>query len=206
MRRIHIVGVGIMLCFLWGCGGVEPEKRAYPLVVSIDIQEDLYQVIYGMANLSFSTGQNKSGDDAGQGNNTTLLFSGENMQEVLREYDQTQENYLDVGHIQVFIFGKNLAEQPKRFHEVLQYLEQQPVLGDGACVFVSEDPKEIMELNGSRVESLGTYLTGIYENRLNDKEEGMVTLQDIYRTWHSKGSLELPALDVEEGHPRITGA
>ena len=29
-------------------------------------------------------------------------------------------------------------------------------------------------------ESLGTYLTGIYENRPDDREDMMVTLQDVY--------------------------
>ena len=204
MRRFGCFAVlMILLWSMWGCGGVEPEKRAYPLVVSVDIQDGQYQVIYGMANLSFSTGQDKSGGNSGENGNTTLLFTGNDMQEILQMYNRTQESYLDLGHVQVFILGKNLTGRPRDLDQVLQYLENQPILGDGANVFVSEDPKKIMELNGSRVESLGTYLTGIYENRPDDREDMMVTLQDVYREWHRGGSLTLPDLDVEEDFPEI---
>lgn len=204
MRRFgYLTALMIMLWAMCGCGGVEPEKRAYPLVVSVDIQDGQYQVIYGMANLSFSTGQDKSGGDSGENGKTTLLFTGNDMQEILQMYNRTQENYLDLGHVQVFIFGKNLVSQPKDLDQVLQYLEQQPVLGDGACVFVSKEPQQILELNGTRVESLGTYLTGIYENRPGGREDQMVTLQDIYREWHRGESLKLPDLDVKEDFPEI---
>ncbi|RHV90071.1 hypothetical protein DXA96_07605 [Lachnospiraceae bacterium OF09-33XD] len=45
--------------FLWGCAGVEPEKRAYPLAVSVDYINGEYEVVYGMANLPADTGQGK---------------------------------------------------------------------------------------------------------------------------------------------------
>ena len=97
--------------------------------MSVDIQDGQCQVIYGMANLSFSTGQDKSGGDSGENGNTTLLFTGKDMQEILQMYNRTQESYLDLGHVQVFILGKNLASRPRDLDQVLQYLENQPILG-----------------------------------------------------------------------------
>ena len=151
MRRFGCFAVlMILLWSMWGCGGVEPEKRAYPLVVSVDIQDGQCQVIYGMANLSFSTGQDKSGGDSGENGNTTLLFTGKDMQEILQMYNRTQESYLDLGHVQVFILGKNLASRPRIWIRFFSIWKTSPSWGRSQ-VFVSEDPKKIMELNGSRV-------------------------------------------------------
>ena len=53
---------GIVL-FLGGCQIVEPEKRAYPLVIGLDKRSEEYQVSLGMASLAVSTGQEKEGSN-----------------------------------------------------------------------------------------------------------------------------------------------
>ena len=45
-----------------------------------------------------------------------------------------------------------------------------------------------MELNGSRGIS-APIRRCIYENRPDDREDMMVTLQDVYREWHREGAL-----------------
>lgn len=201
MRKRIIVGL-VLVCLLAGCGGVEPERRAYPLVLGIDWLSDRYQIIYGMPDLSASTGQDKS-SDAGSGKNT-LLFTGNNMKEILQIYNRTQEKYLDMGHVQAVVLGEHLLDEKERYQEILAYLEQEPTVGDSAVVFQSGDPKMLMELNGSDVESLGTYLVGIYENRLNDRQGEMVTLRDLYRSWHEEKTVRLPNLDVAADFPRLS--
>ncbi|MGI6012175.1 MAG: hypothetical protein ACOX8H_11895 [Ruminococcus sp.] len=205
MRKLFCLGIlTAALGLLWGCGGVEPEKRAYPLVLAFDWKEGQYQVIYGMANLAVSTGQGKAGDDS-SGGQQTLLFEGEDMEEILNLYNRTQEYYLDLGHVQAVILGKNLLARDDEYGEVLHYMENNPAIGDGAAVFSCGDPERIMKLNGGEIESLGTYLTGIYENRPGGRSKEVVTLQKVYRSWNEKKETEkLPDLDVKENFPKIS--
>ncbi|MGI6005882.1 MAG: hypothetical protein ACOX8E_00145 [Ruminococcus sp.] len=205
MKKIICLGIMIILLgVLSGCGGVEPEKRAYPLIVSFDWKNEKYQVIYGMANLAVSTGQGKSGEESGN-SQQTVLFAGNSMEEILKMYNQTQEYYLDQGHIQAVILGEALLGNQKACQEILDYLESSPVIGDGAAVFSCEDPENIMELNGGRIESLGTYLTGIYENRPGGRSKEMVTLRKVYRSWHENEETgKLPVLDAKENFPEIS--
>ena len=59
--------------------------------------------------------------------------------------------------------------------------------------------KTIMGTNGNQVESLGKYLSGIYENRTEDIHP--ITLSQMYRELHNQGKiLQIPeiAMDGEE--------
>ena len=50
------VCLAVLMC---GCSGVDPEKRLYPLVMSVDYKNSQYLVSYGMASLPEATGQDK---------------------------------------------------------------------------------------------------------------------------------------------------
>ena len=58
-RKGLLAMVFLLSLALTGCQIVEPEKRAYPLVVGLDLQEVQYHVYLGMAQLSSSTVQCK---------------------------------------------------------------------------------------------------------------------------------------------------
>ena len=68
--------------FLWGCAGVEPEKRAYPLAVSVDYINGEYEVVYGMANLPADTGQGKDPQAGGAEQNAGTVFRGKDLKEI----------------------------------------------------------------------------------------------------------------------------
>lgn len=114
-RKGLLAMVFLLSLALTGCQIVEPEKRAYPLVVGLDWQEGQYQVYLGMAQLSSSTGQGKEGGEEQQGTGTgALLLEGDSQEAIQKLYDSTRELYLDPGHIQSVIFGKGLLENPER--------------------------------------------------------------------------------------------
>lgn len=72
-------------------------------------------------------------------------------------------------------------------------------------MFRSEDPEEVMKLNGGEMESLGTYLTGIYENRPAGEKRQMVTLRQAYRRRHEKKEPpKMPLLTAGEKYPEIS--
>ena len=53
----RIISLTAFALFFGGCGGIEPEKRDYPLSLAWDYQEGSYTLIYGMAELSEMTEQ-----------------------------------------------------------------------------------------------------------------------------------------------------
>ena len=65
VRRCSVVVIilGISLFTLSGCGGVEPEKRMYPLALGADIEDRKFQLTYGVPDLPKATGQEKNGED-----------------------------------------------------------------------------------------------------------------------------------------------
>lgn len=198
-KRRGLLGMVFLLSLtLTGCQIVEPEKRAYPLVVGLDWQEGQYQVYLGMAQLASSTGQGKEGGEEQQGTGSgALLLAGDSQEEIQKLYDSTRELYLDPGHIQSVIFGKNLLEDQGRLSEVLGKMETNTSMGNSAYVFAADDVGAVLGENGTAVESLGQFLSGIYENRT--QYEKPVILAGIYREMHNQGTIpRLPQVRVQE--------
>ena len=198
-KKRGLLGMVFLLSLtLTGCQIVEPEKRAYPLVVGLDWQEGQYQVYLGMAQLASSTGQGKEGGEEQQGTGSgALLLAGDSQEEIQKLYDSTRELYLDPGHIQSVIFGKNLLEDQERLSEVLGKMETNTSMGNSAYVFAADDVGAVLGENGTAVESLGQFLSGIYENRT--QYEKPVILAGIYREMHNQGTIpRLPQVRVQE--------
>lgn len=184
--------------FLTGCQVVEPEKRAYPLVVGMDWQGGEYQIYLGMAQLAESTGQGKEGGEEQQGNGSgALMLTGTSKEEILESYNSSRELYLDPGHVQAVIFGEGLVREEEGMIRVLQDMEGDTSLGNSAYVFGTKDVRNVFEQNGGQVQSLGEFLSGVYENRTGQRKP--VVLSDLYREIHNQGKVsELPWITVGE--------
>ena len=190
----------IFLCvvlLLSGCQTVEPEKRAYPLVVGIDWKEGEYEIILSMAQLAESTGQGKTGGEGQTGDASGIFLRGQNKQEIMNIYNSREQLYLDPGHIQAVVFGENIIRNPYVLREVLMTMEKEHSLGNSASVFAAVHMKEVFDTQKTKEESLGKFLTGIYENRIDGEKP--VTLAQIYRKIHNEGMIsELSWLKVEQ--------
>ena len=183
---------------LSGCQIVEPEKRAFPLVAGIDWQQGRYEIYLGMARLAESTGQGKEGGEDQKGDEEgALLLTGTSQDEIMEVYHRTQELYLDPGHVQAVIFGSGILGEKERMAHVLEEMETEVSLGNSAYVFGTEDLRAVMETNGNQVESLGHYLSGIYENRTEDAHP--ITLSQMYRELHNQGKiLQIPQITINK--------
>lgn len=194
-RVICILIVAILM--LTGCAGVEPERRAFPLVISIDYLEDQYLVSFGMANLPEQTGQQKSDPEADAG--LVRVYKGANMDDVVKQYNKSQEYYLDWGHVQVAIFGSGILKNQQALQQMLGVLEDNVLIGENTYAFSAENPEEIMKVNGTSVESLSNYLVGIYKNRPVSREKEMLTLKQMFYAWHNEDKTLIPPEIVLEG-------
>lgn len=190
-------GVVYGLC---GCSGVEPEKRLYPLVMSVDYENSRYRVTYGMADLPGATGQEKPEEGENPGN---VSLSGRDFKEIEKEYDRSQEKYLDVGHMQVLILGEELIRQGQ-CAALLNHLKGDPLVGEDLYVFRAGDVEEVMAYQGDDDQTIGEYLVGIYENRPYTQKKTGVTLRQVYNSWYGQEGLPaLPLIKLKESGPYL---
>lgn len=181
-KRVAATAVCLVLTlpvsfFLSGCGGVEPEKRKYPLAMGVDFSEGNYVVTYGMADLVEATGQEKpeeNGDDA-----NVLTIQGATFGEIEEVYNQSQEKYLDLGHLEVLVLGKNMLGD-KKWKMLLQYLKEEPFVGENIYVFQTENAAELLSWRNKEDTSLGEYVMGIMKNRVSGQQRNGVTLRDLF--------------------------
>jgi hypothetical protein len=185
--------------FLGGCGGVEPEKRMYPLALGIESVEDGFSVTYGMTDLSQATGQEKEEEDS---NERVLTLTGADFDEIETLYNRTQEKYLDMGHLQILILGNDLIQEEK-WQTALEYLEQEPFVGENVYVFSTEDMEGVMSWQGERSASIGEYIQGLLENRTGGQTDE-ITLRELYHQKYKTGTLpEIPQIRLENDQVEV---
>lgn len=187
------------LLFLSGCAAIEPEKRMYPLALGVNTSEEGFSLIYGTPDLPKATGQEKEEEDREA---SVLSVAGSDFAQIREKYDQSQEKYLDMSHIQVILMGDRLVESG-RWTEFLIYLEQDPFVGENVYVFQTENPSAVLAWDSGGT-SIGEYLTGLLENRLPDQQKKGMTLRQVYHQWYKSGTLPvLPAIFLENEEIRV---
>ena len=184
-RRYRMIAVVFLMTgSLWACG-VPLEDRAFPLSVAVDYTEGKYEVYYGMPDLSAETGQDKEGENSGQ-KETVVCYRGRSMEETEELFLRSQEDYLDLGHVKAFLLGENLLKNKNAYEALLAYLEEKPSVAGNIYVFSCRSPREIMELEGTELDSLGTFLVRIVESRPYSRQEEQTDLQSLYNAWHNQ--------------------
>lgn len=201
-RRIAAVA-SMLICslILGGCSSaVEPEKRMYPLALGVDISDGEFVFSYGMPDLAKATGQEKGGEE----NKGILKISGYDFEEIEEIYYQSQSKFMDLGHLEVLIFGESLLTQ-NRWEEVLEYLEKKPFVGEDVYVFRAENAEEVIGWKGKDSASVGEYLTGMIENRMGKDKIKRVTLREVFHEKYKDGSTGVLPLVQVMGDNLIVG-
>ncbi|MCD8155464.1 MAG: GerAB/ArcD/ProY family transporter [Clostridiales bacterium] len=197
-RKRRRLGAGIAMLlgvsmFLGGCAAVEPENRNYPLALGVDWDGENLTLSYGMPDLPEATGQEKTEE-----NGISLLsLSGVDFEEIEAAYSRSQEKILDMGHLEVLILGEPVLGD-KVWERVLEYLKEEPSVGEDVYVFRSAGAREVLSWDGARDTSVGEYITGMLENPAGREEKASVTLREVYYAWYESGTLpELPEISVQ---------
>ena len=187
----------VLMLVLSGCAGIEPEKRMYPLAMGIDLTEKEplteeenpaekeYSVVYGMPDLPNATGQEKAESEK---QSPVLTLQGRSFKEIENLYQRSQEKYLDIGHLQAVIIGKNLLNSD-RWQEFLTYLKKEPLAGENIYLFQADDPQAVIEWDTGGT-STGEYLTGLMENRTSGQQKKGVTLREVYYQWYQDQTMK----------------
>lgn len=193
---------------LCGCAAIEPEKRAYPLAFSVDYREDAYEVIYATANLAGSTGQSKQEGGQQSEGRQPLTFSGTDFAQIQQRYDESQEYYLDMGHVQAILFSRRLLHRPEQYKNTLLYLQSLEILGQNARVFVCDEPADVIAAAESTGTSFGEFISGMYENRPEEDKPRALELGELYQEFYNYHTIpSFPEISAEDGeivlHSRV---
>ena len=183
--------------FLAGCAAAgEPEKTPYPMARGADASSEGFLLTYGMPDMSEATGQEKGETDRDAG---VLQISGRNFEQIEQAYNRSQKKMLDMGHLQVLIIGKTLAEDG-RWRQIVDYLKQEAFVGEDLYVFEAENAAEILQWKSEDNSSVGEYITGLMENRMSGKKKAVVTLRELfYERYKEDRILQLPSVQIRNG-------
>ena len=181
-----------------GCAGIEPEKRMYPLALGIDVSGDDFVISYGMPDLPDATGQGKEEEDGNQ----TLQVRGKSFEEIKSRYERSQEKYLDIGHLQILILSQDLTETDM-WKDFFEYLREEPLAGENIYVFQTQEPEKLLGWKEGGT-SVGEYITGLMENRMDREQKNGVTLRQVYYQWYQNGTLKkLPKITLSEDQIQV---
>lgn len=188
----------LLVCFS-GCRRIEPELRSYPLAMGFDWVDGRYQVYYAMPDLGTYTGEGKAEDT------TSLLwtYNGASYEEIDKLINQSREQQVDLGHVQVILMGEGLLGYADAYDETMEYLLEQPVLGSGSYVLKCQDLAAVMETNGVMTDSLGEYLADLIHKASGEQPE---VLQDLYNAWYNgEAAPQLMNVQVTEERIEVEG-
>ena len=170
------------------------------MALGVDASSEGLLLVYGMPDMSESTGQEKEEEDGGA---RVLQISGGDFVQIEQAYDRSQEKLLDMGHLQVLVLGRTLVEDG-RWRLVLDYLKQENLVGEDLYVFEAENAAEILKWNGEENSSAGEYITGMMENRMSGEKRAAVTLRELfYEKYKEDRLLKLPFVRVDNGSLEI---
>ena len=80
------------------------------------------------------TGQNKDGENQKAGEKADF-YQGKTMEDAEKDFQNSQEDYLDTGHLKVLLLGKGLLDHEEAYKNLLHYLEEKPSVAGNIYVF-----------------------------------------------------------------------
>lgn len=159
MRRVKKISVCLAcLLLLCGCAARELEDRRFAEAIELDLREgELWGGFGGR------------------------LVSGESVKEICRAYQESMDQYLDLGHIKAIVLGERLTQDEEKMRAVLLELEQMPVISRSSLVFTHryEGDESYLEMLEKEGKTPGEYLLDRYQNNPYRTKDETVSLGDL---------------------------
>lgn len=97
---------------------------------------------------------------------------GDSVKEVIRDYQEEVDKYLDLGHVKVLILGEQLMGNEKKLKQVLHELEEMPILARNILVLSYDYQGEESCLKKLEEKGIapGDYISNLYKNNPDRSE------------------------------------
>lgn len=159
-------GLLVLVFFVYRYRGVEAQNRAFVSGVLADLEDDGYVFWFPL-----QTG----------GEITKLTAS--DFTEARKLFLESQDLQPDFGHTEVTILGEKLLENREMTDRLFKELAGWQEMDENSYVFCTENPESLLEAE-TKENSIGSYISGLYENRFGPARE-YLTLQRLLVRWEN---------------------
>lgn len=192
---------------LYGYHCVEARDRAYALALCADWRDGQY-IIWFVETLpesgNGSPGQQSSSEGSTEEEKTTQEqaggYAGESLAKIRELFSRSSNRLLDLGHVQAVVFSQALLADEEAADALFAEFAAMWQMDENSYVYQSEDVRALAEadLGG---DSLGDYLTGLYENQTGRKG-GELLLRELLVNRENEGEEpEIPEVSLNGGKP-----
>ena len=103
---------------------------------------------------------------------------------------------------QILILSQNLTETDM-WKDFFEYLREEPLAGENIYVFQTQELEKLLGWKEGGT-SVGEYITGLMENRMDREQKNGVTLRQVYYQWYQNGTLKkLPKITLSEDQIQV---
>ncbi len=182
------------LClFLTGCSANELERRCFPQVVVVGYEDENVEYRVGFPKVSGTKEREQSGNDY-----YTQEATGDSFARSKSNYESRLSQDADYNHLKVFVVEREFLEEKKQYLDMLSVLSMTEAFPRNTYVCVVDDAEDLMEVEGTISQDLGTYIEEYLQN--HEKNKGyMITLGDLIdEKENEKLIVYLPYLEVKD--------
>lgn len=196
---ILVLIMGMMLS-LTACSETELEERCFPLMAAAGYEDQ---------RVTFCVGFPRSGNSNDTGNTSIEIqvqtVKGKTFEKSKEEYESHLNKLADYNHLKVLVLEDDLLEEAKAYNEMLDYLAETESFPRNTYVCAVDDMEDLMELEKSLPQDLGTYLEEYLVNQ-EAKKERLLTLGDLIDEKENQEMvLYMPYLEVEDSFVKWGG-
>ncbi len=123
------------------------------------------------------------------------------MNDIKSRYESSQEKYLDMGHLQMLILKNDLTQSNRwMWKELFEYLGKRTAEQVKMYMYFRRRKSDRACWAGRKEgTSIGEYIPGLLENRMDREQKNGVTLRQVYYQWYQNGTLKkLPKITLSE--------
>lgn len=120
------------------------------------------------------------------------------------EAEYSGNRMVDYSHLKVMVISREFLENETGMQEFLALLEEKTEVPRNTYIVAADDPGEILKLEDTLGESVGSYLEEQFENVSKIKKQAYPTLGMLYQEEDNRmETLFIPYVDVEEEKPVV---
>lgn len=176
-----------------GCASVELEERSFPLVAAVGYEDGKISYVLGFSRVDGSVENASTSSEI-----KVKQTYGASFLESKEDYEGDLNKLVDYNHLKVLVLEEDLLEVPKLYNEMLEVLTMTEEFPRNTYVCVVDDIEDLMEMEKTLPQDLGTYLEE-YLMHHEKKNEHMVSLGDLLDEKENKELvLFLPYVEAEE--------
>lgn len=173
------VGPGLILIPLLcvaGCGATELESRSFPMLLAVDreFSDAALEERVGVACVMPVLRSEPDAATVAAAETSGMVWKSD-FGGALMACGEEMEKTPDLRHLKVLLLSRSYWEDAQAMADLLDYLRQEPDIPRNTYVCVTENVEEVLALEASLPEDLGSYVEELLEKKAGNQELAWLT-------------------------------